>query len=231
MTTRTVEFSIFRYKPGHIDLPRFQSFELDVDDGITVLDALERIRLTRDGSLLYRHSCHHSSCGTCACVINGEERLACTTQVLDLGTDRVKLEPLRGFERLGDLAVRMEAFYRDIEPAWSCLKPAQPATTAPVEPGAGLLRFEECIECGCCVAACPATRSHPEFMGPAALAAVHNEISKNMPAADALLHIAGSERGERWCERALACSRVCPTGVYPARHIAELRRELKKPIF
>jgi succinate dehydrogenase / fumarate reductase iron-sulfur subunit len=68
-------------------------------------------------------------------------------------------------------------------------------------------------------------------MGPAALAALHNEISKNTPAADDLLRIAGSERGERWCERALACSRVCPTGVYPARHIADLRRKLKKPVF
>jgi len=228
--SRTVEFSIFRYKPGHMEPARFESFHLEVDEGTAVLDALERIRLTRDGSLMYRHSCHHSSCGTCACIINGEERLACTTRVLSLGTDRVKLEPLGGFEGIGDLAVRMEAFYHDIEPEWSCLKPLQPLAKAQAEPGPQLLRFEECIECGCCVAACPAKQSHPDFMGPAALAAVHNEILKKKSAADALLRIAAGERGERWCERALACSRVCPTGVYPARHIAELRRKLKKPI-
>ena len=88
MTSRTVEFSILRYKPGHIDPPRFQDFRLDVEEGVTVLDALERICLTRDGSLMYRYSCHRSSCGTCACLVNGDERLACTTRVLDLGFDK-----------------------------------------------------------------------------------------------------------------------------------------------
>jgi len=119
----------------------------------------------------------------------------------------------------------MEAFYRDIEPGWSYLTPSAPGEA---DPGAAPLRFEACIECGCCVSACPATRLRPDFMGPAALAAMHNEISKNPPAADGLLRTAGNERGERWCERALACSRVCPTGVHPARRIADLRRELKK---
>jgi succinate dehydrogenase / fumarate reductase, iron-sulfur subunit len=225
MTARTVEFSIFRFKPGRIDPPRFESFRVEAEEGMTVLDALERIRLTLDRSLMFRHSCHHSSCGTCACLVNGIERLTCRTPLLDLGTETVRLEPLRGFERIGDLAVRMEAFYRDIEPGWSYLTPSAPGEAGS---GAKSLRLEACIECGCCVSACPVTRSHPDFMGPAALAAMHNEISKNPPAADGLLRTAGNERGERWCERALTCSRICPTGVHPARHIADLRRKLKK---
>jgi succinate dehydrogenase / fumarate reductase iron-sulfur subunit len=65
-------------------------------------------------------------------------------------------------------------------------------------------------------------------MGPAVLAALHNEMRKHPDARERLLATAGGERGERWCRRALACSRVCPTGVYPARHIADLRRMLTK---
>jgi succinate dehydrogenase / fumarate reductase iron-sulfur subunit len=223
MTTRTVEFSIFRFRPGGIDPPRFESFRIDVEAETTVLDVLERIRLTVDGTLMYRRSCHHSSCGTCACRVNGIERLACVTRVLDLETETVRLEPLRGFEWIGDLAVGMEAFYRDIEPEWSCLGPAGPA-----DPGAGLLRLEACIECGCCVSACPVTGPRPDFMGPAALAALHRQITGNPAGAEELLQRAAGERGERRCERALACSRVCPTGVNPARCIAGLRREIKK---
>jgi succinate dehydrogenase/fumarate reductase-like Fe-S protein len=30
------------------------------------------------------------------------------------------------------------------------------------------------------------------------------------------------------CDRALECSRVCPLGVYPARHIAVLRRAINQ---
>ncbi len=36
--------------------------------------------------------------------------------------------------------------------------------------------------------------------------------------------MAGSKRGERLCERSVNCSRVCPNKVYPARHIADLRK-------
>ena len=61
-------------------------------------------------------------------------------------------------------------------------------------------------------------------MGPAALAALSNEMRKDLAKRSSLLAVAGGPRGERWCERALSCSRVCPMQVYPARHIAELRR-------
>jgi succinate dehydrogenase / fumarate reductase, iron-sulfur subunit len=196
---------------------------------MTLLDGLERIRLSEDPTLICRHSCHHSSCGTCACRINGAERLACTTRVGDLDGGRITLEPLNGFERLADLAVDMGSFYQDIDPQWSCLKACGPTPGSVSSPGPeALLRFEECIECGACVSACPATRGPGLFMGPAALEALHNEMRKSPAAREGLLATAGGERGERWCRRALACSRVCPTGVYPARHIANLHHLLAK---
>jgi succinate dehydrogenase / fumarate reductase iron-sulfur subunit len=223
-SSRRVTFQIERFKAGVIDPPRHQSFPLEVNGETTVLDGLERIRLTLDATLLYRHSCHHSSCGTCACVVNGTERLACTTRVLDLDRDTVVLEPLRGFPRIGDLAVDMTGFYRDIDPDWAVLRPAEPVAGARRSEAEPPVRLEDCIECGCCVSSCPAFESHPEFMGPAALAAVHNEMRKRPDRAPLLLSAAASPRGERLCERALNCSRVCPTQVYPARHIADLRR-------
>ena len=229
MKTQRIEFIISRFQPGRIDPPRPQSFVVEVDATMTVLDGLERIRLTQDPTLIYRHSCHHSSCGTCACRINGAERLACTTRAVELGGGRITVEPLIGFERVADLAVDMRLFYRDIDPQWSGLKPCGPDPGSVSSPGpAALLRFEECIECGACVSACPAARGPGPFMGPAALAALHNEMRKSPDARKGLLTTAGGERGERWCRRALACSRVCPTGVYPARHIADLRRLLAK---
>ena len=58
----------------------------------------------------------------------------------------------------------------------------------------------------------------------AALAAIHNEMLNSPAKKAALMALADSERGQRLCRRALNCSRVCPTGVYPARRIADLRR-------
>ena len=84
-------------------------------------------------------------------------------------------------------------------------------------------QFEDCIECGACVSACPVDKAQPGFMGPAALAAANAQRRKHPADEPALLALAGSERGEARCERALRCSQVCPTGVYPARHIMELQ--------
>lgn len=227
MQQKQITFRILRYKPGVIDPPRFQEFELTVDDNMTVLDSLEKIRLEQEAALMYRHSCHHSSCGTCACKINGQARLACITRVLALNSSTAVLEPLDGFQRLGDLVVDMRDLFKDIAQDWSYMREAENVKSEVRPDGIdGFTRFENCIECGACVAACPVIEKNTDFMGPAALAALHREMLKSPDRKSELLALAGARRGEQLCERALNCSRVCPTAVYPARHIADLRRKL-----
>lgn len=225
MELTKIIFRILRFKPGRVDPPRHQDFELAVGARTTVLDSLEQLRHGQDNTLMYRHSCHHSSCGTCACMINGVPRPACVTGVLALGTTTVTLEPLIGFRTIGDLVVDMRDFYAELSAEWSGLRPAEDRGVKRLPPALpGFMRFENCIECGCCVAACPAAGDSDGFMGPAALAAIHNEVLKSPAKKTALLALADGERGQRLCRRALNCSRVCPTAVYPARHIAALRR-------
>ena len=227
MLTKIITLRILRYKPGHIDPPRYQEFSLEADPDMSVLDALEAIRLKQDSSLMYRHSCHHSSCGTCACKINGRERLTCITRIKELNGTRITLAPLDGFNVRGDLVVDMSPLYHDISVSWNYLKKSEfgNASQLPENPKK-FERFENCIECGACVSACPAAHKNTGFMGPAALAALSNELKKAPHKSEGLLSRAGNVRGERLCERALNCSRVCPTGVYPARHIADLRQLL-----
>jgi succinate dehydrogenase iron-sulfur subunit len=229
MTTKNIVFKISRHKPGAIDQPRFFEYAIPVTETMTVLDCLENIRLEQEASLMYRHSCHHSSCGTCACIINGKEKLACTTNVQSLETDTVTLEPLAGFSRMGDLAVDMTSFFYNIEEDWPHLQPAEalgehslPLNSKPFE------RFENCIECGSCVSACPVSREGGYFMGPAALSALHRDILKSPAKEKTLLNLAAKKEGAPMCKRALACSRVCPTAVYPAGHIANLKKKLSK---
>ena len=221
------KFHILRFKPGHIDPPQFQNFDLDIEPNMTVLDCLEKIRLEQDSTLMYRHSCHHSSCGTCACKINGTERLACTTIVKELNTETITLEPLDGFTCRGDLVVEMQKFFIDFSEEWTHLKHMQNPESAKTPPGIRqFTRFENCIECGACVSACPVNQKNKKFIGPAVLAAINNELQKHPEKDEALISLAGSKRGVILCEQALNCSRVCPTRVYPARHIEDLRRLL-----
>ena len=228
-TSKTVTIRILRYKPNRIDPPRYQDFSLQVESDMSVLDALEKIRLEQDNTLMYRHSCHHSSCGTCACRIDGKERLTCITRIADLKEDTITLTPLAGFKPIGDLVVDVTRFYQELSEDWSYIRRSE--RTKSTQPPAGLkpfTRFENCIECGACVSACPVIHRSNTFLGPAVLSAVNNEVKKSPDKSEVLLSIAGGKRGERLCERAVNCSRVCPSKVYPARHIADLRRLLKE---
>lgn len=229
MQTKDITFLISRFKTGVIDPGHLDTYVVSVREDMSVLDVLEKIRLQQEPTLVYRHSCHHASCGTCACIINGTERLACATRVWDLEEDTVTLAPLHGFARVADLAVDAGALFKDISPDWTYLQPAEAiAKTQPAPETATHLRFENCIECGSCVSACPVSQDEDGFMGPAALAAIHRQMIKTPDNKEKLLLLAGGKRGEHLCQRALACSRVCPSNVYPARHIADLRRILKK---
>jgi succinate dehydrogenase / fumarate reductase iron-sulfur subunit len=229
MSTDKVIFRILRYKPGHIDPPRYQEFSIAADPDMSVLDALEAIRLKQDATLMYRHSCHHSSCGTCACKINGTENLACTTKIKDLKSIPITLAPLDGFRPIGDLVVDISPLFKNISGDWSYLKNSENVKSSQMPEGiTQFVRLENCIECGACISACPVTNKNKGFSGPAALAALSNELKKSPQKAESLLSMAGNKNGERLCERALNCSRVCPTNVYPARHISDLRMVLKQ---
>lgn len=198
-----------------------------MNPSMTVLDGLEQIRLNQDATLMYRHCCHHASCGTCACTINGSPALACTTRIGDLKTDTITLAPLANHTCLGDLAVDMTSFFRELDPRWDNLRACEKTTAERVPQGIDQLKqLKNCIECGCCVATCPLTASATSFMGPAVLAAVNNEMRNRPTALKEMMKIAADPRGAKMCQRHLACSRVCPSKVYPARHIADLQRAM-----
>jgi succinate dehydrogenase / fumarate reductase iron-sulfur subunit len=223
-----IRLKILRHRPMSKEPPFFETFTLTIDADISVLDALEMIQGVQDPTLMFRRSCHHSSCGTCGMLINGDPRLACVTRISQLTQGTITLEPLSGFPLLGDLAVDMTPFYKDIGESWDYLRGAEDLGGKKLPEGIKRFeRFENCIECGCCVSACPVSGEGKPFMGPAALAAANRALQKTtVKDARVLLEQAGGERGERLCNRVLACSRVCPTAVYPARHILELRARL-----
>ncbi len=227
MTDKKVRFKVLRYKPGAIDPPRYDTFEVTVGPRTTVLDALELIRVDQDSTLMYRHSCHHASCGTCGYKINGQEGLGCVTNVLELGVDEVVVEPMDGLSPIVDLVVDMADFYRDYSPDWTYIRESEwhPQATTPPEVD-HYVRFENCVECGACVSACPVTAAGDFYIGPAVLAAINRELSNNGGDTKSLLDLSGSERGIWQCHSAFECSEVCPSDVNPAGHIMELRRRL-----
>ncbi|HON13774.1 MAG TPA: 2Fe-2S iron-sulfur cluster-binding protein [Treponema sp.] len=239
-------------------------YEVDLPSGSSVLDALEYIRTGSVPDLMYRHSCHHGSCGTCAVRINGKEVLACLTKLEDVAGTVPTIEPLQAFKHDKDLAVEPGSLFRRLPKdaaklrisEWSGgeIKRDPDHEENEVRPGGGeinrdpsheanqarpggiehFVRFEDCIECGACISACPVTKQNWSeeslemlpFVGPAVLAAIHRESINNPEWREEMLELAKQPNGVAACEKHFNCSRVCPRMVAPGRHIEELRKEL-----
>jgi succinate dehydrogenase / fumarate reductase iron-sulfur subunit len=225
-TRQTVRFRIERPQRPE----GWEEFDVPVQHHTTVVDAIEWIKSHLDNTLMFRHSCHHGSCGTCGMIINNVRRLACTTRVLDLdvAAGPVEVRPLQTMRHLGDLAVDPTPLFKDFPVAASYLRPSEANRNSetPTEIGS-YVRFENCIECGLCVSACPVIPLRG-FMGPAGLAAYNRELDKHPERSAELLPQVDTPEGAWGCDRHLACSAVCPTGVYPAKHIVMLQKKIEK---
>ncbi len=198
------------------------TFTLDIDESMTLLDALEILKAGPDRGLRYRHSCHHGSCGTCGAMVNGKPVLMCLTRLAPLAGEPVRIEALRGMRRIGDLAVHPGSFF-DTLPDTGYLRSSDLPHASPKPEGGRWERFEACIECGICVSACPVEE---DFDGPAALAAADREREERPERQGEMLDFAAGARGVAACMSRFACSAACPQSVAPGRRIVALRKSL-----
>jgi succinate dehydrogenase / fumarate reductase iron-sulfur subunit len=234
---RTVLLKVLRYRPGD-PKPHYDEFRVSVGPRTTVLDALLAVRRRQDPSLTLRHSCLHASCGSCGMRVNGREVLACVTRLDGLG-DRVVVEPLAGAPLVGDLVVDVSGFYGRSEPVGRPLVRSAGVVAAARGDGAPAAggvaspeldefeRFEDCLECGLCLSACPVAASDPRYLGPAALAAAERLLEEPRGVdREAVLGWVDDAQGAWRCHLAFECSEVCPAGLDPAGAIMRLRRRL-----
>src|SRR5215204_4166239 len=108
---RTVHLKIYRYDPDKDSKPYMQDVTVELKDtDKMLLDALQRIKSDVDDSLSLRRSCREGVCGSDAMNINGKNRLACITKIVDV-TEPVVIKPLPGLPIIRDLIVDMTHFF------------------------------------------------------------------------------------------------------------------------
>ena len=229
---------------------QWQDFQVSISPDAYVLDALEAAG-AQDESLLFRHACHHASCGSCGLRINGREYLPCITPLANFEKSnwRLRLEPLRNFPLIGDLLVDFKPFMNrldliglplmrsaqqtvDHQTGMNEIKRIQESQDQDLPILAtGFNSLENCIECGLCMSACPIVGSDPHFSGPALLAAAGRIAAepRRQSLVEALKKV-DHDHGLWRCHGAYECTEVCPAGVDPAREIMSLRsRLLRRP--
>ena len=221
---------IKRFDPEKDSKAYWDEFRVEADPIDRLLDALNTIKWTMDGTLTYRRSCAHGVCGSDAMRINGRNRLACKVLIRDIG-NRVTIEPMLGYPVIKDLVVDMDPFfekYKSIKP-YLINYDTEPGTERLQSPEERA-RFDEgtkCILCGACTGSCPSVWGNPDWVGPASIVNAHRFIfdSRDEAAAERL-DILNEVDGVWRCRTTFNCTESCPRGIEVTKAIQEVKRAL-----
>ncbi|HQN53286.1 MAG: hypothetical protein RL702_2067 [Pseudomonadota bacterium] len=225
------KFTVYRYDPDSGENPRYDTFEIDLDNcGPMVLDALIKMKSEMDPTLTFRRSCREGICGSCAMNMNGRNGLACTTAIEDLSGD-IRITPLPHMEVIKDLVPDFTHFYAQ----YASIRPwLQTVSTTPSgkerlqspEQREKLDGLYECILCACCSTSCPSYWwNSDKFLGPAILLQAYRWLadSRDEMTGERLDALEDPFRLYR-CHTIMNCANVCPKGLSPARAIAEIKK-------
>ena len=227
-----MRFSIYRYNPETDTSPRMQDYELDVYDGMMLLEVLKLLK-EQDETLSFRRSCGEGVCGSDAMNINGKNGLACVTLVSSLG-DHAVLRPLPGRPVIRDLIVDLEQFYKQYRAVKPWLQNDEPEPELErlqtPEQRDQLDGLYECILCACCSTACPSFWWNPErFLGPAALLQSARFIADSRDqATEQRLQLLDDAYKLFRCHSIMNCADVCPKGLNPTKAIGKIKHAMLK---
>jgi len=197
----------------------------------SVLDAVFALQRGPCPDLAFRFSCRVGMCGSCAMVVNGRERLTCSTLLRTVGNP-VRLEPLRNLPVVRDLAVDLAPFfgaYQRVLPHFT-LREDLPADEFYRLPRDGpewraLSHQPQCIDCGACYSACTLVTLHPRYLGPMALhRALNLIVDPRAQGRPERLALVSGEAGAFRCHTLGNCREVCPRGISPTLSINRLKR-------
>jgi succinate dehydrogenase / fumarate reductase iron-sulfur subunit len=227
-----VHLKIKRFDPDKDKKPYWGEYDVDAEETDRVLDALQTVKWTIDGTLNFRRSCAHGICGSDAMRINGRNVLACKLLVRDaVQNGGFTIEPILGLRVLKDLIVDMEPFfaqYRAVMPY--LVNDEDPGPRERLQSTEDRARYDDttkCILCAACTTSCPSFWARGDYVGPAAIVQAHRFIFDSRDqAAEDRLQILGDANGVWRCRTIFNCTEACPRGIQVTRAIGEVKKAL-----
>jgi len=232
---RTIRIECLRYHPETDEAPRWQGYDVPFTDDMSVLQGLQHIKDHIDGSLSFRWSCRMAICGSCGAMVDGVPKLTCETFLRDLYPGPVRIEALKHFPIVRDLAIDQGDFLGKLESIKPYIISGEKPKGAYLQTPKQMeeyYQYSKCINCLLCYAACPQYGLNDKFTGPAALALLHRYNADSRDAGKAeRMEVVNAEDGVWGCTLVGYCSEVCPKDVDPARAVNQNKIESTKDYF
>jgi succinate dehydrogenase / fumarate reductase iron-sulfur subunit len=216
-TTRT--FKVWR---GDANGGEFQQYDIQVDEGMVVLDVLHRIQAQQANDLALRWNCKAGKCGSCSMEINGKPKLACMTRMNSLPEgETVTCQPLKTFPVMKDLVTDVSWNYKQNKriPKFQP-KPRDPDGKYRMyqEDVDRVQEFRKCIECFLCQDVCHVLRDRDgreqnTFVGPRFMIRLASLEMHPLDTADRIPAVR-DEFGSGMCNITKCCTEVCPEHIH-----------------
>lgn len=240
MADKTVRIEIKR-QSGPDGKASWDKFEIPWHAGMNVISAMMEIAtdpVTADGRattpIAYDSNCLEEVCGSCAMLINGKARMACSALVDNL-EQPIRLEPLSKFPLVRDLQVDRSVLFENLKTvkAWVPID-----GTYDLGPGERMFPqlqeerypLSRCISCCCCMEACPQFNESSGFVGAATIA--QTKLFNEHPAGEVLkedrLRALTGQGGIQECGFAQNCVQVCPKQLPLTQAISDVSRDVIK---
>jgi succinate dehydrogenase / fumarate reductase, iron-sulfur subunit len=221
--------------------PYWEEFAVPYRRNLNVTSILMDIALrpvTRDGKatspIVYDSNCLEEICGSCAMLINGRARMACSALVDQL-EQPIKLEPFTKFPVIRDLQVDRSVLFENLKKvkAWVPVDGSYdlgPGPKLSIQDQEVAYPLSRCISCCCCMEACPQFNENTGFVGAATISQVR--LFNTHPTGKALkrerLAALMGDGGIQECGYAQNCVEVCPKEIPLTSSISNVGKEVMK---
>jgi succinate dehydrogenase / fumarate reductase iron-sulfur subunit len=237
---KTVIIKIKR-QPTPTSKSYWEEFSIPYKPNMNVISALMDIAadpVTKDGKattpITYDSNCLEEVCGSCAMLINGKARMACSALIDNL-EQPIRLEPFSKFPVVRDLATDRSVIFENLKAvkAWVPIDGTYDLGVGPrmsAETQEVAYPLSCCISCTCCMEACPQFNEDTGFVGAATIAQVrlfNMHPTGKMLERERLAALMG-DGGIQECGYAQNCVEVCPKNIPLTKSISEVGGQVMK---
>jgi succinate dehydrogenase / fumarate reductase iron-sulfur subunit len=238
MATSTIKVEIKRQSTP--DAPATtEKFEIPYRPGMNITSLLGEIALNpvdvsgrATTPVTYDSNCLEEICGSCAMLINGKARMACSALV-DKLEQPITLAPLSKFPVVRDLAVDRSVLFENLKKvkAWVPIDGTYDLGAGPKQhPQIQEQRYplSNCISCTICMEVCPQFNDATGFVGAATIAQTklfNMDPSGSVLKEERLRALAG-DGGIQECGFAQNCVQACPKQLPLTEAISDMGRDV-----